>query len=109
VLIPSRGMNDREATLAAMLRECAEPSGSGFESEGATDSRDLLAGRYPSKNVDTVASVSLSGSDSPVRASSTTLIATSSITGVEPASLNQMFSSSSKNPRREGTGRHALF
>jgi hypothetical protein len=43
---------------------------------------------YPS-NVDTAASVSLSGSDSPARESSTTLTATSSITGVEPVSSNR--------------------
>jgi hypothetical protein len=44
--------------------------------------------RYPS-NVDTVASVSLSQSDSPARASSTTLTATSSTTGVAPVSSNR--------------------
>jgi hypothetical protein len=50
--------------------------------------RDLLAGRYPS-NVDTVASVSLSGSNSPSRASSKILTATSSTRGVEPVSSNR--------------------
>jgi hypothetical protein len=44
--------------------------------------------RYPS-NVDTVALVNLSGSDSPVRTSSTILTATSSTTGVAPVSSNR--------------------
>jgi hypothetical protein len=45
-------------------------------------------GAYPS-NVDTTASVNLSGSDSPSRASSKILTATSSTKGVEPVSSNR--------------------
>jgi hypothetical protein len=67
-------------------------------------SSGLLNLRYRS-NVDTVASVSLSGSNSPSRASSKILTAISSTTGVEPVSfsraqacLNARFIASRRSP-----------